>query len=90
MFMQARPQRRRRFRQEGYAGHAEDTFRAIDLSAPITVPFGHFGSALRTEETTALEPGVVDNKYYARGVGELLEMAVKGPRETLRLVDVIR
>jgi hypothetical protein len=37
------------------------------------VPFGSFKHALRTEETTALEPGVVDNKYYVRGIGEVLE-----------------
>ena len=89
VFMQAQPQLGRRFRQEWYQGHAEDTFRAIGLSASVTVPAGHFDHALRTEETTALEPDVVDNKVYAKGIGELLERAVQGPREALRLVEVI-
>src|SRR4051812_12004841 len=54
VFMQARPQIGRRFRQEWYQGQAEDTFKAIDLSAPVTVPYGSFAHALRTAETTAL------------------------------------
>jgi hypothetical protein len=89
VFMQARPQLGRRFRQEWYAGEAEDTFKVIDLSTPITVPFGSFKHALRTEETTALEPGVVDNKYYVRGIGEVLEKSVKGGQEALVLVEVL-
>ena len=89
VFMQAHPQVGRRFRQEWYQGHAEDVFKAIDRSAPVTVPFGSFQRALRTEETTALEPGVLDNKYYVRGIGEVAELSVRGPREALRLVEII-
>jgi hypothetical protein len=89
VFMQAHPQVGRRFRQEWYQGHAEDTFKALDLSAPVTVPYGTFPHALKTKETTALEPAVVDNKYYAKGIGELEELAVKGPLEKLKLVEII-
>lgn len=89
VFMQARPESGRRFRQEWYRGQAEDTYRSVDLATPVTTPYGAFRSALRTAETTALEPAVVDNKYYVRGVGEVEEVAVKGPREKLVLVDVI-
>ena len=78
-----------RFRQEWYSGHAEDTFKAIDLSTPISVPYGSFQNALRTEENTALEPGVLDNKYYVQGIGEVEEIAVKGPLEKLVLVDIL-
>lgn len=87
--MQAHPQLGRRFRQEWYAGQAEDTYRAVDLSTRVTVPAGRFHHALRTEETTALEPGVVDNKYYVRGIGEVEEVTVKGGSEKLLLVDVL-
>jgi hypothetical protein len=89
VFMQAHPQLGRRFRQEWYQGHAEDVFRMIDRSAPVTVPFGSFRHAMRTEEATALEPDVLDNKYYVRGIGEVAELSVKGPREALRLVEII-
>jgi hypothetical protein len=53
------------------------------------VPFGSFRHALRTEENTALEPGVLDNKYYVRGIGEVAEVAVKGAREEFKLVEII-
>ena len=89
VFMQAHPQPGRRFRQEWYQGHAEDVFKVIDRSAKVTVPYGSFRHALRTAEWTALEPEVLDNKYYVRGVGEVAEVSVKGPREALRLVEIV-
>jgi len=89
VFMQAHPQLGRRFRQEWYEGHAEDVFKVIDRSAAIAVPAGSFRHALRTAERTALEPEVLDNKYYVRGIGEVAELSVKGPRETQRLVEII-
>ncbi len=89
VFLQATPELGRRFRQEWYRGHAEDTYKAVDLSTPKTVPYGSFAHALRTQETTALEPDVVDNKWYVSGIGEVEELAVKGPVEKLVLIDVI-
>ena len=89
VFMQAHPQLGRRFRQEWYQGQAEDVFKVIDHSAPVTVPYGSFRHALRTAETTALEPGIVDNKYYVKGIGEVAELAVRGPREEFKLVEII-
>ena len=89
VFMQAHPEPGRRFRQEWYEGHAEDQFRVQALSAPVTVPAGAFPSALLTEETTALEPDVVDNKYFVAGIGQVNEVAVQGPLEKLELVEVI-
>ena len=79
VFMQAHPQVGRRFRQEWYEGQAEDVFKVVDRSSPVTVPYGSFRHALRTAETTALEPEVLDNKYYVRGIGEVAELSVKGP-----------
>jgi len=89
VFMQAHPKVGLKFRQEWYQGHAEDTFNVLSLSAPVTVRYGTFKHALKTEETTALEPAIVDNKYYAKGIGELEEVAVKGPLEKLQLVEII-
>jgi hypothetical protein len=39
---------------------------------------------------TRLEPGVVDSKYYVRGIGEVFEGSVKGPKEVIKLVSVKR
>lgn len=90
VFMQAHPQLGRKFRQEWYAGQAEDVFWAVNRNAKVTVPAGTFRHALRTVETNALEPDVVDNKYYVRGIGQVAELSVKGPTEALRLVEIIR
>ena len=89
VFMQAHPQLGRKFRQEWLEGQAEDVFKVIDRSAAVTVPYGSFRHALRTEETNALEPDVLDNKYYIKGIGEVAELAVRGPREEFKLVEII-
>ena len=89
VFMQAEPQLNRRFRQEWFRGEAEDTYRVVDRDSVVRVPYGHFRHALRTEESTALEPGVLDNKHYVRGIGEVEEHAVRGGTERLVLVDVV-
>ena len=89
VFMQTHPQLGRKFRQEWYAGQAEDVFWSVSRHATVTVPLRTFRNTLRTVETTALEPDVLDNKYYARGIGQVAELSVKGPKESLRLVKII-
>ena len=88
--MEASPVVGHTFRQEFYPGHAEDHFEVVSLSATVIVPYGTFRHALRTKEWTPLEPDVIDNKYYVRGIGEVREVTVKGPREELFLVRVKR
>jgi hypothetical protein len=66
-------------RQEYYKGQAEDHFRVAAL-------FGR--NAVLTQEWTPLEPGVLDHKYYVRGVGTVLEQTVKGGDERLALVSL--
>ena len=87
--MQATPEVGRDFRQEWYAGQAEDQFRVLKLEARVSVPYGTFRDALKTKETTSLEPDVVDNKYFVPGIGEVKELAVKGGSEELDLVEII-
>ena len=74
-------------RQEFLKGQAEDHFKVLDLNASVSVPFVSSHHSLRTKEWTPLEPGVIDNKYYVRGIGTVQEITVKGPREVLRLVS---
>ena len=87
IFMPAHPQRGQSFRQEYYKGHAEDRFRVLRLHAPVSVPSVSSRNALLTQETTALEPGVVDHKYYVRGIGNVKEETVKGGNERAELVS---
>jgi hypothetical protein len=90
IFMPAAPRPGQSFRQEYLKGHAEDHFRVLRLSTPVTVPAAHYPHALLTREWTPLEPGVIDHKYYVRGIGEVSEETFKGPRETSKLVSISR
>jgi hypothetical protein len=75
--------------QEYYPGHAEDHFRVMSVDASVTVAYGSFDHSLRTREWTPLEPGVRDSKYFAKGIGNVLEQSVRGPLEKFELVQVI-
>ncbi|MEP6892334.1 MAG: hypothetical protein ABI927_01015 [Gaiellaceae bacterium] len=86
IFINAKPKVGDAFRQEYYKGHAEDHFQVLSLAASVKVPYIASSKALLTKETTPLEPGVVDHKYYVRGIGTVLEQAVKGGTERLVLV----
>ena len=88
IIMPAQPKGGQTYRQEYYKGHAEDMAKVIDLNSSAKVPYGSFDRLLVTKEWSPLEPGVVEHKYYAAGVGDIKEVTVKGPSETLNLVNV--
>ncbi|MEJ7689402.1 MAG: hypothetical protein WKF76_02635 [Nocardioidaceae bacterium] len=88
IFMPAHPMVGQSFKQEDYPGHAEDRFTILDLNAHISVPVIESDHALLTKETTVLEPGVLDHKYYVRDIGTVREVTVKGGNESLKLVSV--
>src|SRR5207248_11247378 len=78
IYMPAHPRVGQSGRQEYYKGQAEDHFRVLSV-----------GQRLLTQEWTALEPGVIDHKLYARGVGTVREETVKGGNERNVLVSVV-
>ena len=78
-----------RYRQEFYAGEAEDMARVRDAGASVAVPAGSYGDVLVTEDWTPLEPDVLEHKSYAPGVGVVLERVVKGGSGVLRLVEIV-
>jgi hypothetical protein len=86
--MPARPRVGETHRQEYLSGHAEDWFKVLSLNAKVTVPYARYTNALRTREWTPLEPGVIDNKYYVHGIGEVFEGTMKGGNERFELVAV--
>jgi hypothetical protein len=87
IYMPANPRVGQTGRQEYYKGHAEDHFRIAAVLATVTS--GTPNSVL-TEETTPLEPGVVDNKLYVRGIGTVTELTMKGGDERNQLISVTR
>src|SRR5262249_26854457 len=78
IFMPAKPQVGQAFQQESFKGQAEDRFRILDLATSITTPAVSSQNAMLTEETTPLEPGVIDHKYYVQGIGTVKEQQVAG------------
>jgi hypothetical protein len=89
VIMPAHPQVGDAFAQEHFPGHAEDHFKVVSLHTSVTVPYGRFRRrAMLTREWTPLEPGVIDHKYYVRGIGEVEEATARGPREFGRLVSI--
>jgi hypothetical protein len=73
-----RPEVGMAYRQEYYAGEAEDEGKILSLDEQADVPFGSFDSVLMTEDTTPLEPDVLEHKYYAQGVGPVLAIDISG------------
>jgi hypothetical protein len=57
------------YRQEYYAGEAEDMADLLSVNETVTVPFGSFSAVLKTLDYTPLEPGVREEKFYAPGIG---------------------
>jgi hypothetical protein len=78
IFMPAHPQVGQSFQQESFRGQAEDHFRILSMATSVTTPAVSSNSAMLTEETTPLEPGVVDHKYYVQGIGTISEQQVAG------------
>jgi hypothetical protein len=66
------------YRQEYYKGQAEDAADVLSVDARARVPVGSFEQLLLTKEYTPLEPGVVEHKFYAMGVGPILAVTVSG------------
>jgi hypothetical protein len=75
------------YRQEFYAGEAEDVAMAVRTDGAADVPAGQFTGALVTEDWTPLEPDIVEHKTYARDVGIVMEELVRGGDETFVLVS---
>ena len=68
-------------------GEAEDMATVLALDETIATPFGTFTGCLQTEDFTPLEPGVVEHKYYAPGIGLVAEVEQDGSRVELIAVE---
>ena len=89
VIMEAHPEVNDHYLQELAAPVAEDEAIVLNLHEIVAVPFGKFRNCLQTKEFTQLEPGNIEHKFYARGIGFILGVVVKGGRERLALVNII-
>ena len=87
IFMYANPKLGTEYRQEYYAGEAEDMGEMLSLTESVEVPYGSFTNVLKTKDWSALEPEVFEYKYYVKGVGTVLEVNPTSG-ERIELIDI--
>ena len=75
------------FRQEFLLGEAEDVATILAIDETVTIGYGTFDHCVQTEDFTPLEPDVSEHKFYAPGVGVVLEVDLESG-ETAELVGV--
>jgi hypothetical protein len=75
------------YRQEFLPGEAEDWAKVVTLGVTVTVPAGTFMGCVETEDGTPIEPGNVERKFYAPGVGLVKEFdPVSGESLELQMI----
>ena len=87
LIMPAEPRVGRRYQQEYAKGEAEDQGEILAVGETVKGPTGTYRPVVRTQDTTPLEPGLVESKWYAKGVGIVREADVKGGDERVVLVS---
>jgi hypothetical protein len=85
------PRPGQKYRQEYYAGQAEDNGEILSVREKVQVPYGAFEGVLMTADTSGIEPNVLEHKFYAQGVGQVLSLDISGGsgREELISVDTV-
>jgi hypothetical protein len=76
------------YRLEFYLNEAEDFAEVIGVGETVTVPAGTFTNCIRTRDTTPIEPGNIEEKVYAPGVGLVLEVK-PATGERLELIQIV-
>jgi hypothetical protein len=66
-----------KYYQEFAPGAAMDRAEVISTTETVVTAAGRFTNCLRVEETTPLEPGNKEYKYYAAGIGLVQDGALK-------------
>ena len=74
------------YRQEYYAGEAEDAAEILSLDEQAQVTFGHFRDVLLTKDFTPLHRRVLEYKLYAKGVGPVLALGISGGSDREELI----
>jgi hypothetical protein len=71
--MPAAPETGQAYRQEYLAGEAEDIAKIIAVGELVALPGESYSDVVVTREVTSLEPDLLEYKFYAPGVGLVLE-----------------
>jgi hypothetical protein len=77
--------------QEFAPGIAEDEAKVVAVDQQISIDLGDYSGVLKTLDTTALDPGAREFKYYAPGVGQIFVeegVTAEGPDFVVELQGV--
>ena len=77
------------YQQEYYEDEAEDMAKVLRLNTTVSTELDDYEDCLVTKEWTPLEPGNVEHKYYAPGVGLVYIEELKEKTVNVELVDII-
>lgn len=88
LVMAAQPRVGDGYQQERADHVAQNRAEVLSLSEQRSVPAGVFGGLVETEDTTALEPALVERTFYAEGLGIVLEETVAGGDDLVQLTSV--
>jgi hypothetical protein len=88
IIMLANPQVGDTYQQERAKGVAEDFATVLSLNEKVCVPYGCFSNVLKTEDINPFEPDIVENKFYAQGIGYIKAVQVKGGSGDEQLVQI--
>ena len=75
------------YRQEYAVGEAEDIGEIVGVDATAETTYMVFEGCLQTADYTPMEPGVIEHKFYAPGIGFVREQKV-GEDEIVELVSI--
>ena len=86
--VEGQPQVGDAYRQEYYAGVAEDRGEVLSLTESVQVAYGSFDNCLKTKDFTDLEPDVVEHKVFCPGIGQVLTLTVQGGNDREELLSI--
>ncbi len=78
------------YREEYLRGEAEDVALVLSRTERMKTPTGFHRRVLHTANTTPLHPEILENKFYARGVGPVLEIGISPSFGRAELVEFTR
>ncbi len=85
--MLARPRVGDGYQQEYDPGNAEDRAEVLSIDDQVVVGDTTYDDVVATVETTPLEPDLAEKKYYAPGIGAVLEETLTGGTERVVLTS---
>lgn len=76
-----------KYRQEYSKGEAEDWAKVTDVGLNVSVPYDDYTGVLETLDWNAFSPGDKERKFYAPGIGLILEIPKEADERT-ELINV--